>query len=53
MYLYDGRSLTFTMIGGAYKLTSYETTNNNDTFARGIQVGGTFDNVISVYYERY
>ncbi len=50
VYLYDGRSLTFTMIGGAYKLTSYETTNNNDTFSRGIQVGGTFDNVISVYY---
>ncbi len=49
-YVYQDRIMTFSYIDGAYKLTAVESRNSADIFSRGLSVGMTFDDILSVYY---
>lgn len=49
-YIYQDRTMTFSYIDGGYKLTAVESQNKNDIFSRGLSVGMTFDDILSVYY---
>lgn len=49
-YIYQDRTMTFSYIDGAYKLTSVESRSSTDIFSRGLSVGMTFDDILSVYY---
>lgn len=50
VYVYKDKTMTFSYIDGEYKLTAVESQNKNDIFSRGLSVGMTFDDILSVYY---
>lgn len=49
-YIYQDKTMTFSYIDGVYKLTSIESRSSDDIFSRGLSVGMTFDDILSVYY---
>lgn len=49
-YIYQDKTMTFSYIDGVYKLTSVESRSSADIFSRGLSVGMTFDDILSVYY---
>ena len=49
-YIYKDRTMTFSCVDGVYRLTAVESQSKTDIFSRGLSVGMTFDQILSVYY---
>ncbi len=50
VYVYGSKHLGFYYMDGNYRLTSVESTDVKDKFARGLSVGDTLDDILSAYY---
>lgn len=50
VYSYNELTLIFSEIKGQYVLTAAASVGDNEVFARGLKVGDTVDDILSVYY---
>ena len=50
VYSYNDLTLIFSKINGEYKLTAAASVSSQDTFARGLKVGDTIDDIMAMYY---